>query len=64
MLEQAIERLTDKDRLLIHSDQGWHYQMSQYQHALKEKNITQSMSRNVNANQKVDHFWGKRSSSS
>ena len=27
MLDQAFERLTDEDKLLIHSDQGWHYQM-------------------------------------
>lgn len=27
MLDQAFECLTDEDTLLIHSDQGWHYQM-------------------------------------
>ncbi|SFD09763.1 Integrase core domain-containing protein [Bacillus sp. UNCCL81] len=25
MLEQSLERLTDSDILLVHSDQGWHY---------------------------------------
>ncbi len=25
MLDQAIEKVTDKAKLLIHSDQGWHY---------------------------------------
>lgn len=29
MLDQAFERLTDDDTLLIHSDQGLHYQMKQ-----------------------------------
>ena len=29
MLDQAFERITDQDKLLIHSDQGWHYQMKQ-----------------------------------
>lgn len=40
MLKLAFERLTVEDELLIHSDQGWHYQMPQYQHELKELNIT------------------------
>ncbi len=48
MLEQAFERLTDEDKPLIHSDQGWHYRMPHYQHALKKRNITQSMSRKGN----------------
>jgi transposase InsO family protein len=60
MLEQAFERLTDKDKLLIHSDQGWHYRMPQYQHALKEHNITQSMSRKGNCydNAVMENFFG------
>jgi putative transposase len=48
MVDQAFKRLTNKDELLIHSDQGWHYQMKQYSHALKERGITQSMSRKGN----------------
>ena len=44
MLNQAFHRLTDEDTLLIHSDQGWHYQMKQYRHALKERGVKQSMS--------------------
>jgi putative transposase len=60
MLDQAFKRLTDDDKLLIHSDQGWHYQMSKYQHALKEKNITQSMSRKGNCydNAVMENFFG------
>lgn len=60
MLNQAFERLTDKDELLIHSDQGWHYQMKQYAHALKERGITQSMSRKGNCydNAVIENFFG------
>ncbi|RNB77288.1 IS3 family transposase, partial [Brevibacillus fluminis] len=60
MLEQACKRLTDKDNLLIHSDQGWHYQMSPYRQVLKEKNITQSMSRKGNCydNAVIENFFG------
>jgi putative transposase len=60
MLNQAFERLTDKDELLIHSDQGWHYQMKQYCHALKERGITQSMSRKGNCydNAVIENFFG------
>ncbi len=45
MLDQSFERLTGDENLIIHSDQGWHYQMKQYRHALKGQGITQSMSR-------------------
>jgi putative transposase len=59
MLEQAFDRLTDEDKLLIHSDQGWHYRMPQFQHALKEHNITQSMSRKGNCydNAVIENFF-------
>jgi len=60
MLEKAFERLQDKDKLLIHSDQGWHYQMSKYQQALRERGITQSMSRKGNCydNAVIENFFG------
>ena len=60
MLDQAFERLTDKDELLIHSDQGWHYQMKQYCHALEKRGITQSMSRKGNCydNAVIENFFG------
>ncbi|MEV5028935.1 DDE-type integrase/transposase/recombinase, partial [Paenibacillus sp. LPE1-1-1.1] len=48
MLNQAFKRLSKEVKLLLHSDQGWHYQMKQYQHALKKQGITQSMSRKGN----------------
>ena len=60
MLDQAFKRVTDQDKLLIHSDQGWHYQMKQYRHSLNEHGITQSMSRKGNCydNAVIENFFG------
>lgn len=60
MLDKAFDRLNDEDTLLIHSDQGWHYQMSHYQQALKGRGITQSMSRKGNCydNAVMENFFG------
>ncbi len=60
MLDQAFERVTDQDKLLIHSDQGWHYQMKQYRHSLTKCGITQSMSRKGNCydNAVIENFFG------
>lgn len=38
----------DGDELVLHSDQGWHYQMKQYRQALKGQAIIQSISRKGN----------------
>ncbi len=60
MLDKAFERLKEEDSPTLHSDQGWHYQMKQYQHALKERGITQSMSRKGNCldNAVMENFFG------
>ena len=60
MLTKAFKRLSEEDELLLHSDQGWHYQMKQYQHALKKQGITQSMSRKGNCydNAVMENFFG------
>lgn len=60
MLNQAFERLTGDDTLLMHSDQGWHYQMKQYHKALSERDVTQSMSRKGNCydNSVMENFFG------
>jgi putative transposase len=60
MLDQAFECLTDEDTLIIHTDQGWHYQMKKYRHALNERGITQSMSRKGNCydNAVIENFFG------
>ena len=60
MLEQALEALKPEDELILHSDQGWHYQMSKYQKTLKDNNIIQSMSRKGNCldNAVIENFFG------
>lgn len=60
MIEQALEVLNPEDRLILHSDQGWHYQMDKYQKTLKDQNITQSMSRKGNCldNAVIENFFG------
>jgi putative transposase len=60
MLQQAFRKKTTNDSLILHSDQGWQYQMSQYQKKLKENNIIQSMSRKGNCldNSVIENFFG------
>lgn len=48
MLKKAISKLKDQAAPLLHSDQGWQYQMSAYRRHLASKGITQSMSRKGN----------------
>ncbi len=60
MLEDALKRLKPTQRLLLHSDRGWHYQMSEFQAMLKKRNIKQSMSRKGNCldNAVMENFFG------
>ena len=60
MLEKALEKLPEEHQLLMHSDQGWHYQMRQYRHALASRGIVQSMSRKGNCydNSVMENFFG------
>lgn len=37
MIEKAFEKIPDNTNLILHSDQGWQYQMKQYQNMLMEK---------------------------
>lgn len=39
MLRKAFKKLPDQTDLVLHSDQGWHYQMPQYHKMLEKKNI-------------------------
>lgn len=48
MLEKALKKLGEDDKPILHSDQGWHYRMSAYQHQLHEHGVMQSMSRKGN----------------
>ncbi|MFF2175418.1 IS3 family transposase [Lysinibacillus sp. NPDC058147] len=60
MLDKALERLAEHHQLLIHSDQGWHYQMNKYRRALESRGIVQSMSRKGNCydNSVMENFFG------
>ncbi|MDQ0188195.1 transposase InsO family protein, partial [Cytobacillus kochii] len=60
MLDRAFERLPEDHQLLIHSDQGWHYQMKPYRQALESRGIVQSMSRKGNCydNSVMENFFG------
>ncbi|WP_107949992.1 IS3 family transposase [Lysinibacillus parviboronicapiens] len=60
MLEQALGRLQSGDQVVLHSDQGWHYQMKKFQETLKQYRITQSMSRKDNCldNAVIENFFG------
>lgn len=60
MLDKALDRLPEEHSLLMHSDQGWHYQMPRYVHTLKKRGITQSMSRKGNCydNSVMENFFG------
>lgn len=60
MLNKAFEKLPGQPHLVLHSDQGWQYQMPQYQKILEKKNINQSMSRKGNCldNAVVENFFG------
>ena len=60
MLEKAFKKIPNDTNLTLHSDQGWQYQMKQYQYLLKEKGIKQSMSRKGNCldNAIIENFFG------
>lgn len=60
MLEQAFEKIPDNTGLMLHSDQGWHYQHKQYRRMLEKKGIKQSMSRKGNCydNSVMENFFG------
>ena len=61
MLNKAFNKFDDLSNLIFHSDQGWQYQMYQYHKSLKERGITQSMSRKGNCldNSPMENFFGK-----
>jgi putative transposase len=60
MLHQAISRLEPHEKPMVHSDQGWQYQMSCYQAALQARGLSQSMSRKGNCldNAAMESFFG------
>ena len=60
MLKKSFKKLPDNTNLILHSDQGWQYQMKQYHELLKQKGIVQSMSRKGNCldNAVIENFFG------
>ncbi|AZZ65392.1 IS3 family transposase [Metamycoplasma phocicerebrale] len=60
MLKIAFKKHKNLNGLILHSDQGWQYQMKEYRDILKEKNILQSMSRKGNCydNCIIEIFFG------
>lgn len=60
MLKKAFRKIPNNTNLILHSDQGWQYQMRQYQDLLKQKGIKQSMSRKGNCldNAIIENFFG------
>lgn len=60
MLNKAFRKISNNTNLILHSDQGWQYQMKQYQYLLKQKGIKQSMSRKGNCldNAIIENFFG------
>jgi len=60
MLATAFGRLQPGDKPMLHSDQGWQYQMEKYGRALSIRGVTQSMSRRGNCldNASMESFFG------
>lgn len=61
MLKMLFEKLPNNVKPILHSDQGWQYQMKEFQRLLKQHNITQSMSRKGNCldNSVMENFFGR-----
>jgi transposase InsO family protein len=59
MLDKALAKLPSSCRPILHSDQGWQYQMRPYQQQLRQNKIRQSMSRKGNCldNAVMENFF-------
>ncbi|WP_215739833.1 IS3 family transposase, partial [Mesomycoplasma hyorhinis] len=60
MLQRAFSKHKNLEGLIFRSDQGWQYQHRQFSEKLKQKGITQSMSRKGNCldNSIIESFFG------
>ena len=60
MIDKALEQYDNLEGLIFHSDQGWQYQMKQYNMWLKARGIRQSFSRKGNCmdNSLMENFFG------
>lgn len=60
MMRKALAILDKRESPLLHSDQGWHYQMPAYHRLLQRQGLTPSMSRKGNCldNAAMESFFG------
>jgi len=60
MMKKALRVLGVNDQPMLHSDQGWQYQMQEYRTMLADRHIKQSMSRrgNCHDNASMESFFG------
>ena len=60
MMDKAFINHPDTDDIVLHSDQGWQYQMKQFSLILEDHNMIQSMSRKGNSldNGLMENFFG------
>lgn len=60
MLKKSFRKVKSTQNIILHSDQGWQYQMRFYQKQLAERGLTQSMSRKGNCldNAAMESFFG------
>lgn len=60
MMNKAFLNNPNTDNLILHSDQGWQYQMKQFSIILEDHNMIQSMSRKGNSldNGLMENFFG------
>ena len=58
-LNELLTKLPDDAKPIIHSDQGWHYQLGYYTQKLADNNFVQSMSRkgNCHDNAPIESFF-------
>lgn len=61
MLTRGFMKIPNNSNAIIHTDQGWQYQMRKYQKMLADKGIRQSMSRKGNCldNACAESFFGR-----
>lgn len=59
-LEDAVKKLPKDHNLIVHTDQGFHYQHKSWVKILEDNNIKQSMSRRGNCldNSPMENFFG------
>lgn len=60
MLDKAFQKLEKGEKPLLHSDQGWQYQMAAYRKKLVDRGVRPSMSRKGNCldNAVMENFFG------